>query len=49
VGLILDSSIAIKAERLGWTAYQMVEVLGSDDTEMAISGVTVLELAHGVA
>ena len=43
-----DSSVVIKAERLGKTAYQMVDGLGLGDTEMAVSVVTVLELAHGV-
>lgn len=50
MGLILDSSIVIAAERLGQTAYQMLEGirLKTDDTEIAISVVTVLELAHGI-
>jgi predicted nucleic acid-binding protein len=39
----------IEAERLGQTAYQMVARLGPGETEMAVSVVTVLELAHGVA
>jgi len=51
VGLILDSSVVIAAERLGQTAYQMLEAIGpqTDDSEIAISVVTVLELAHGIA
>ena len=51
MGLILDSSEAISAERLGHTAYQMVERIGqrAGDQEIAVSVVTVLELAHGVA
>jgi hypothetical protein len=38
VGLILDSSVAIAAERLGQTAYQMLEAIGleSNDAEIAI-------------
>lgn len=51
MGLIVDSSEAISAERQGLTAYQMVEriaKLGSDE-EIAISVVSVLDLAHGVA
>jgi len=50
VGLILDSSVVIAAERLGQTAYQMVENIGlaSNDAEIAISVVTVIELAHGI-
>jgi len=49
VGLIVDSTVVIKAERAGQTAYQMVESLGLSDTELAVSVVTVLESAHGVA
>jgi predicted nucleic acid-binding protein len=50
VGLILDSSVVIAAERLGQTAYQMLEGISQqkEDPEVAISVVTVLELAHGV-
>jgi tRNA(fMet)-specific endonuclease VapC len=50
VGLILDSSVVIAAERLGQTAYQMVEAISQrkEDQEIAISVVTVLELAHGI-
>ena len=50
MGLILDSSVVIAAERLGKTAYQMLETIGlqSNDAEIAISVVTVLELAHGI-
>lgn len=50
MGLILDSSIVIAAERLGQTAYRMLEDIGiqSNDPEIAVSVVTVLELAHGI-
>jgi predicted nucleic acid-binding protein len=50
VGLILDSSVLIAAERLGQTAYQMLEAIGlqANDPEIALSVVTVLELAHGI-
>jgi len=50
VGLILDSSVVIAAERLGQTAYQMLEDIGlqGSDPEIAVSVVTVLELAHGI-
>lgn len=50
MGLILDTSLVIAAERLGETAYQMLENIGvqSNDPEIAISVVTVLELAHGI-
>ena len=48
--MILDSSVVIAAERLGQTAYQMLEAIGlqTDDSEIAVSVVTVLELAHGI-
>jgi len=51
VGLILDSSVVIAAERLGQTAYQMLEAISQQkqDPEIAISVVTVVELAHGIA
>jgi predicted nucleic acid-binding protein len=50
VGLILDSSVVIAAERQGQTAYQMLEAIGEQagDPEIAVSVVTVLELAHGI-
>jgi predicted nucleic acid-binding protein len=50
VGLILDSSVVIAAERLGQTAYGMLEMIGlqTNDPEIAVSVVTVLELAHGM-
>ncbi len=42
--------MVIAAERLGQTAYQMLEAIGlqTDDSEIAVSVVTVLELAHGI-
>jgi predicted nucleic acid-binding protein len=51
VGLILDSSVVIAAERQGQTAYEMLEAIGAQaaDPEIAVSVVTVLELAHGIA
>ncbi|HTR36878.1 MAG TPA: PIN domain-containing protein [Bryobacteraceae bacterium] len=51
MGLILDSSVVIAAERLGQTAYQMLEAISQQkqDPEIAISVVTVVELAHGIA
>ena len=50
MGLILDSSVVIAAERGGQVAYQMLEDIGlqSNDSEIAVSVVTVLELAHGI-
>ena len=51
MGLILDSSVIIAAERQGRTAYEMLEAIGAQaaDPEIAVSVVTVLELAHGIA
>ena len=51
MGLILDSSVVITAERQGKSAYEMLEAIGAqtDDPEIAVSVVTVLELAHGIA
>ena len=48
-GLILDSTVVVAAERVGLTANQMVEGLGAGGTVVAVSVITVLELAHGVA
>ncbi len=49
MGLILDSSVVIASERLGQTAFQMLEIIGRDeDQEIGVSVVTVLELAHGI-
>jgi predicted nucleic acid-binding protein len=50
MGLILDSSAVIAAEGLGQTACEMLEDIGlqSNDAEIAVSVVTVLELAHGI-
>ena len=51
MGLIVDSSDVITAERSGQTAYEMMDRLalrvGGED--LAMSVVTVLELAHGLA
>ena len=51
MGLILDSSVVIAADRQGRTAYEMLEAIGAQaaDPEIAVSVVTVLELAHGIA
>lgn len=50
MGLILDSSVAITAERLGQSAYAMIEAIGHGraNQEIALSAITVLELVHGV-
>jgi predicted nucleic acid-binding protein len=51
MGLIVDSSEVITAERLGQTAYEMMQgiVAHVGDQALAMSVVTVLELAHGLA
>jgi predicted nucleic acid-binding protein len=51
LGLMVDSTAAVAAERLGKTARQLLEAVAREtgDEEIAISAVTVLELAHGVA
>lgn len=51
MGLILDSSAAVAAERQGMSARQMLQavVWESGDQETAVSVMTVLELAHGMA
>jgi predicted nucleic acid-binding protein len=49
--LILDSSAAVAAERSGRNARQLLEwvIAETGDDEIAVSVVTVLELAHGIA
>ncbi len=49
--MILDSSVLIAAERQGQNARQMLASLTHllQDTEVAISVVTLIELAHGAA
>ena len=51
MGLILDSTAVIAGEREGMTARAMLEDVGhrAGEQEVALSVVTVLELAHGVA
>lgn len=48
---MLDSTAAVAAERQGKNARQLLEtvVLETGDEEIAVSVVTVLELAHGIA
>ena len=47
---MLDSTAAVAAERQGKTARQLMEtvVLETGDEEVAVSVITVLELAHGI-
>lgn len=51
MGLILDSSVLITAERLGQNAHQMLADISSHagNTEIAVSVITLIELAHGAA
>jgi tRNA(fMet)-specific endonuclease VapC len=51
MGVILDSSILIAAERQGSNARQMLAFVSSQlgNTEIALSVLTLLELAHGAA
>jgi len=51
MGLILDSSVLIKAERQGQNARQMLAAIARTvgETEIALSVVTLTELAHGAA
>jgi predicted nucleic acid-binding protein len=51
MGLILDSSVLISAERQGQNARQMLASISTrvGNTEIAISVVTLIELAHGAA
>lgn len=51
MGLILDSSLLVAAERQGKNARQMLADIAREvgETEVALSVVTLLELAHGAA
>ena len=51
MGLILDSSVLIAAARQGQNARQMLATIArtTADTEIALSVVTLIELAHGAA
>ena len=51
MGVILDSSVLIAAERQGSNARQMLAAVSSrlGNTEVALSVLTLLELAHGAA
>ena len=50
LGLILDSSVIVEAERKGQTVEQLLEQVGRSvgEVEIAICSVTVAELVHGV-
>jgi len=51
MGLILDSSVLIAAERQGKNARQVLSAIAQEvgETEVGISVVTLIELAHGAA
>jgi predicted nucleic acid-binding protein len=51
MGLILDSSILIAAERQGKNAHQVLTAIAEEigETEIGVSVVTLIELAHGAA
>ena len=51
MGLILDSSVLITAERQGQNVRQMLAAISgpAGNAEIAISVVTLIELAHGAA
>lgn len=51
MGLILDSSVLVAAERQGQNARQMLAAVARKigETEIALSVVTLMELAHGAA
>jgi tRNA(fMet)-specific endonuclease VapC len=51
MGMILDSSVLVAAERQGQNARQMLSSVAhrSGETEIGISVVTLIELAHGAA
>jgi predicted nucleic acid-binding protein len=51
LGLILDSSVIIAAERKGQTVEELLASVGRafGEVEIAISAVTLAELVHGVA
>jgi tRNA(fMet)-specific endonuclease VapC len=50
VGIVLDSTVLIAAERAGKTPRQVIAdvAAGLDDTEVTLSVVTVIESAHGI-
>lgn len=50
LGLILDSSVIIDAERHGWNVTQLLEFVRGHfgEVDIAVSSVTIAELVHGV-
>jgi tRNA(fMet)-specific endonuclease VapC len=51
MGVILDSSVLVAAERKGHTAREVLSAIASNvgDIETGLSVITLLELAHGAA
>jgi predicted nucleic acid-binding protein len=51
MGIVLDSSVLVTAEREGKNAHRMLADISPQvgDTEIALSVITLLELAHGAA
>jgi tRNA(fMet)-specific endonuclease VapC len=51
MGVILDSSVLVAAERQGHNAREVLIAVSSQlgDTEIGLSAITLLELAHGAA
>jgi predicted nucleic acid-binding protein len=51
MGLILDASVLVAAERQGQNARQMLSTISArtSETEIGTSVVTLIELAHGAA
>lgn len=51
MGLILDSSVLVASERQGKNARQTFSAIAGEigDTEIGISVITLIELAHGAA
>lgn len=50
MGIVLDSSVVVAAERVGKNPRKMIEERAAawDDTEATLSVITVIELAHGI-
>jgi len=51
MGVVLDSSVLVAAERQGHNAREVLTAISSHlgDTEIGLSAITLLELAHGAA
>jgi tRNA(fMet)-specific endonuclease VapC len=51
MGLILDSSVLVALERQGKNAHQSFQIIAGEigETEIGISVITLIELAHGAA